>query len=61
MEMDTKRIADKDTLPPEVYNYVLHSKHIPKWQWTFIDVVTRIGFLAWNWSCGQVFRKIVIW
>ena len=65
VEMDTKEIADKDTLPLEVYNYLLNSDFIPKWQWSIIDPVTRIRFLAWSysrdWSCGQVFGKMVIW
>jgi len=65
LEMDTKKIADKKTLPPKIYNYVVNSLFIPKWQWTIIDPVTRIRFLAWsysrNWSCGQVFGKMVVW
>jgi transposase InsO family protein len=65
MEMDTKDILDKGTLPQEIYQHVLDSSFIPKWQWTVIDPVTRIRFLAWSysrdWSCGQVFGKMVIW
>ncbi|RMD59330.1 hypothetical protein D6821_01460 [Candidatus Parcubacteria bacterium] len=45
LEMDTKEIADKKTLPQEIYNYILRSDFIPKWQWTIIDPVTRIRFL----------------
>lgn len=65
IEMDTKEIADKRTLPQEIYNYVLNSDFIPKWQWSVVDPVTRIRFLAWSysrdWSCGQVFGKMVVW
>ncbi|MCL0091791.1 integrase core domain-containing protein [Dehalococcoidales bacterium] len=65
LEMDTKEIADKRTLPKEIYEYVLNSDFIPKWQWTIIEPVTRIRFLAWSysrdWSSGQVFGKMVIW
>jgi len=64
-EMDTKEILDKRTLPAEVYSHVDRSSFIPRYQWTFIDVVTRIRFLAWSysrdWSCGQVFGKLVVW
>jgi transposase len=64
IEIDTKEIADKRTLPKEIYEYVLNSDFIPKWQWTIIDPVTRIRFLAWSyskdWACGQVFAKMVI-
>lgn len=65
IEMDTKEIADKGTLPLEVYNHVLKSDFVPKWQWSIVDPVTRIRFLSWSyskdWSCGQVFGKMVIW
>jgi len=65
VEMDTKEIADKRTLPKEVYNYILSADFIPKYQWTIIDPVTRIRFLSWSyardWSCAQVFAKMVVW
>ena len=65
LEMDTKEILDKDTLPKEIYGHVLSSDFIPKWQWTVIDPATRIRFLAWSysrdWSNGQVFGKMVVW
>jgi len=64
-EMDTKEILDKRTLPDEIYHYMEASPFIPRYQWTLIDVVTKIRFLAWSysrdWSCGQVFGKMVIW
>lgn len=65
MEMDTKEILDKGTLPEGTYQYVKESYFIPKYQWTIIDVLTRMRFLAWSysldWSCGRVFGKVVIW
>lgn len=64
-EMDTKEILDKRTLPADVYSHVDESSFIPRYQWTFIEVVTRIRFLAWSycrdWSYGQVFGKLVVW
>ena len=64
LEMDTKEIADKETLPKEIYDYLLSSDFIPHYQWTIIDPVTRIRFLAFsyhlNWYSGQVFSKFVI-
>lgn len=63
-QLDTKEIADKDTLPKEVYQYFIE-KPLPRWQWTFEDVKTRIRFLAWSysrdWTCGQVFISLIVW
>jgi len=65
LEVDTKEITDKRTLPKEIYEYLLKSTFIPKYQWTIIEPKTRIRFLSWSyskdWSCGQVFLKMVIW
>lgn len=64
-ELDTKEIKDKDTLPSEIYEHLVNSDFIPKWQWTLIDVKTRIRFLAWSynkdWVNCQVFVKTVVW
>ena len=64
IEIDTKEIADKNTLPRETYYHLLRSNFLPRWQWTAIDVVTRIRFLAYSthcdWSCGQLFGKLVV-
>lgn len=63
-QLDTKEIADKRTFPKEVYNYFVNSS-LPRWQWTFEDVVTKIRFLSWSysrdWACGQVFVSLVVW
>jgi hypothetical protein len=65
-ETDTKDILDKRTLPPKVYEYLKRSlDFIPRYQWTFVEPVTRIRFFAWSysldWACGQIFSKMVIW
>lgn len=61
-QLDTKEIADADTLPKEVYQYFIN-KPLPRWQWTFTDVKTRIRVLNWSysrdWACGQVFVSLV--
>jgi len=63
-QLDTKEIADEKTLPKEVYEHFV-DKPLPRWQWTFTDVKTRIRFLAWSysrdWACGQVFISLVVW
>ncbi len=62
---ELKGDTNKRTLPLEVYEYVKKSPFIPRYQWTMIDVATRIRFLAWSysrdWCCGQVFGKVVVW
>jgi len=45
MRADVKEILDKETLPKEVYSY-LEGSDLPLFQWTVIDVVTRIRFIA---------------
>ncbi len=63
-QLDTKEIADQRTLPKEIYQHFLNLP-LPRWQWTFTDVKTRIRFLAWSyersWACGQVFLSLVVW
>lgn len=63
-QMDTKEIADAGALPPHIYDHFL-GHDLPRWQWTFIDVRTRIRFLAWSyqrsWANGQVFVSLVRW
>ncbi len=63
-QMDTKDILDAGTLPVGVYNHILEY-NLPQWQWTFLDVKTRIRFLAWShqctWANGQVFVSLVRW
>lgn len=47
MEIDLKEILDKKTLPRNIYNHLKNST-LPVYQWTVIDVLTRIRFLAWS-------------
>jgi len=63
-EMDTKEIADKKGLGADLYRMFL-DRPLPRWQWTFIDVVTRMRFLAWSYQCswtnGQIFINAITW
>jgi len=45
LQVDVKEILDKRTLPRQVYAY-LKSSGLPIYQWTAIDVRTRIRFKA---------------
>lgn len=62
--MDVKEILDKRGLPTEIYQYFQRVK-LPLYQWTCIDVKTRIRFLALSfsnsWTCGRVFIASIIW
>ena len=64
MQVDLKEILDKETLPQEVYHH-LEASGLPLYQWTAIDVVTRIRFLSFSykkdWFCGKAFCQLVIW
>jgi transposase InsO family protein len=64
LQVDLKEILDKETLPKEVYSY-LESSDLPLFQWTVIDVLTRIRFLSFSyrkdWFCGKAFLQLVIW
>ena len=47
MQVDVKEILDKETLPEEVYRH-LKDSDLPCFQWTVIDVLTRIRFLPFS-------------
>ena len=64
LQIDLKEILDKRTLPKQVYNY-LKTSDLPIFQWTAIDVLTRMRFLAFSyrkdWFNGKAFLQYVIW
>jgi len=64
LQVDLKVILDKETLPQEIYQH-LKSSHLPLFQWTAIDVLTRIRFIAFSykkdWFSGKAFLQLVIW
>ena len=64
LQVDLKEILDKKTLPKKVYNY-LKTSDLPIYQWTVIDVLTRIRFICFSyrkdWFCGKAFCQYVIW
>ena len=63
-QVDVKEILDKRTLPRQVYAY-LKSSGLPIYQWTAIDVRTRIRFISFSykkdWFCGRALLQYVIW
>jgi len=64
LQMDVKEILDKKGLPKEIYQHFQRVK-LPLYQWTCIDVKTRIRFLALSfsnsWTAGRVFVATIIW
>jgi len=64
MQVDVKEIKDKETLPKEVYQH-LETSNLALFQWTAIDVLTRIRFLSFSyrkdWFCGKAYLQLVIW
>jgi len=64
LQVDLKQILDKDTLPERIYHH-LKTSGLPLFQWTAIDVLTRIRFLAFSykkdWFSGKAFCQLVTW
>jgi len=64
MQVDVKEILDKETLPKEVYQH-LENSNLPLFQWTTIDVLTRIRFISFSyrkdWFCGKAYLQLIIW
>jgi len=62
-QIDTKDIRDSKTLPKEVYRHLIREK-LPRYQFTAIDVKTRIKLLAYaynlNRTNGIAFIKLII-
>lgn len=64
LQVDVKQILDKGTLPDTVYRY-LKASNLPLFQWTAIDVLTRIRFLSFSYKkdsfSGKAFLQLAIW
>ena len=51
-QVDTKHILDKAAIGK--YNYTHFSRlHLPPYQWTFLDAITRFRFLAFSYELTQ--------
>jgi len=55
LQYDVKVIADKHSLPADIYEKFKHSKKYPKYQWTIIDAKTRTRFLAFSFTISSFF------
>ncbi|PIY78824.1 MAG: hypothetical protein COY82_00425 [Parcubacteria group bacterium CG_4_10_14_0_8_um_filter_35_7] len=54
LQYDTKEIADRHSLPKEIYNKFKYGKLL-KYQWTITDAKTKTRFLAWSYSLSSFF------
>lgn len=52
-QIDAKYIADETALPPEAYAAV-HKNRLPKYQFTAIDIKTRLRFIAYAHSLSFI-------
>lgn len=48
-QYDTKDYLDKQALKQQLYEHVIRYQ-LPHYQWTFIDVKSRMRFLAWSYE-----------
>ena len=55
LQYDTKHIADKHSLPKEIYDKFKYNKELPKYQWTITDAKTKTRFLAWSHTLNSPF------
>lgn len=55
LQYDTKHILDQHALPQAIYDKFQYLPNLPIYQWTIIDVKTRIRFLAWSHSLSSTF------
>lgn len=54
-QYDVKHVADKHSLPKEIYDKFKNKKELPNYQWTFTDAKTKTRFLAWSYSINSLF------
>lgn len=63
-EVDLKEVYDKRALPKDVIEHARQIK-VPRYQWTAIDIKTRMRFISYSnektFSCGMVFIKSLIY
>jgi len=49
VQVDTKHLLDKKSLPPEVYKH-LKGHGLPRYEWNFMDMATRARFTAYSYE-----------
>ena len=59
MQVDTKYILDQDSLPREVYEHI-KGLGLPIYQWSLIDVATRVRFIALSYELSSFFGAVFL-
>jgi len=59
LQADTKHILDQHALPAETYRFIRQTG-LPCFQWTAIDIKTRIRFLAWSHEINATYGKLFL-
>ena len=55
LQYDVKVLADKHSLPKDIYDKFKYSKKLPNYQWTIIDAKTKTRFLAYSYDISSFF------
>jgi len=66
LQYDVKQILDLKALPLDIYKKFKNNPNLPIYQWTMIDVKTRVRFLAWSHNINSHFgfkflEFVVVW
>ncbi len=66
LNYDTKKVTDMHALPMDIYLKFKFQKDLPIYQWTIVDVKTKIRFLAWSHSLNSFFglkflEFVIVW
>ena len=66
LQYDVKQVLDLKALPLNIYKKFKNNPNLPIYQWTMIDVKTRVRFLAWSHNADSYFgfkflEFVIVW
>jgi len=66
LQYDVKQVLDLKALPLNIYKKFKNNPNLPIYQWTMIDVKTRVRFLAWSHNVDSYFgfkflEFVIVW
>ena len=59
LQVDTKYVLDQDSLPREVYEHI-KAWGLPIYQWSLMDVATRVRFMALSYELSSFFGAVFL-